>query len=63
MNALEAGNKIAELKERRNALTTIIDYMDDDRDFRDQIYVLNEIKDEVVVDLENLEDKLRAVQL
>jgi hypothetical protein len=63
MNALEAGNKIAELKERRDALATIIHYMDDDRDFRDQIYVLSEIKDEVQSDLEKLEDKLRAVQL
>jgi hypothetical protein len=63
MNALEAGEKIAKLKERRDSLATIIYYMDGDRDYRDEIHVLSEIQDEINADLEKLADKLRAVQL
>lgn len=63
MNALEAGIRLEGLKNRRDSLARIIDYMDDDRDFRDEIHILSEIQAEVEAELAMLEDKLRAVQL
>ena len=63
MDALEAANRIEVLRERVSAISDVVGYLVDDRDFRDEIFVLCVIKSEIQTELEELEDKLRAVQL
>jgi hypothetical protein len=63
MNAIEATERLSELKIRLTALSNAVYRLLGDRDFRDDANVLNEIKNEVHAEITALEDKLRAVQL
>lgn len=63
MNAIEATDRLSELKIRLTALSNAVYRLLGDRDFRDDANVLNEIKNEVHSEITALEDKLRAVQL
>lgn len=63
MNALEAVAKISKLKDRIAALESVIYYVQDERDFSDQVYELNELLAELEAEIDVLADKLRAVNL
>lgn len=63
MNGLEASERLSKLQDRVMALTKVIDYLDDDRDFYGEIAVLTEIKICAESEREQLDAKLRAVQL
>lgn len=63
MNGLEAAEHLSKLQTRITALTKVIDYLDDDRDFYGEIDVLTEIKSCAESEREQLDAKLRAVQL
>jgi hypothetical protein len=63
MNALEAVEKISKLKDRIAALESVIYYVDDDRDFSDQVHELNELLADLSAERDLLADKLRAVKL
>lgn len=63
MNAMEAVERIEKLRNRIDSLVLIIAYMDDDRDFADELDVLKEIQRDTESEYSNLADKLRSVQL
>ncbi|AXN39823.1 hypothetical protein [Peribacillus butanolivorans] len=63
MDALEAANRIEVLRERVSAISDVVYYVEDEREYKDEISVLCVIKSEIQTELEELEDKLRAVQL
>lgn len=63
MNAMEAIGRVEKLRNRINALTRVIDYLDDDRDFTDEIDVLKELQRYAESEYSNLADKLRSVTL
>jgi hypothetical protein len=63
MNALEAIERMEKLRNRINALARIVAYMDDDRDFADDIDVLKELQKYAESEYSNLADKLRSVNL
>ena len=63
MNAMEAIERIDKLRNRINALERVVSYMDDDRDFRDEMAVLKELQRYAESEYSNLADKLRSVNL
>ena len=62
MDALEAANRLKELRERAVAINDVVHCLDD-IDYEDEISVLNAIESEIRTELEELEDKLRSVRL
>ena len=63
MNGIEATYKLSGLKKRFSALSNVIYYLSGDRDYAEDVDILNEIKNEVHTEIESLEDRLRAVNL
>ncbi|MCO0597412.1 hypothetical protein NGI46_08015 [Peribacillus butanolivorans] len=62
MDALDAANRLKELRERAIAINDVVHSLDD-IDYEDEISILSDIGSEIGTELEELEDKLRSVRL
>ncbi len=63
MNGLEIAERIQDLSRKASALCVICEYMSDDRDFSDEVYILGELQAEIEREQTELEAKLRSVNI
>lgn len=63
MNALQAGERLAKLQERADALARVSYYLSGDMDWQDEVSILKELEEYAVSECRQLTEKLQAVQL
>jgi hypothetical protein len=63
MNALQAAEKLQKYRNQIPALSRIIQYVEGDSDFEDDVYVLRGLYDEICAKCQTLETKLESIEI
>jgi mono/diheme cytochrome c family protein len=63
MNALQAVEKLQKYRNQIHALSRIIQYVEGDRDFEDDVYILRGLYDEICAKCHTLATKLESIEI